>query len=342
MKIFKKEYSKRDIIDFVKKYSIIIFANFLVAFGTGVFIVPMGICAGGLSGIGVIIDGIALNNNWQITGYVDLTIAILTWTLMIFSIIFLGKKFTLNTLLSSIFFPAFLSLVYRVPFFQQISAQLVANKNLVDYLLAALFGGGLVGAGVALSFSAGASTGGIDILAFLFKKMFPKLNMSHITFTIDALIIFSYMVAFWDNSANSDYFAKNLMNILCAIVSALFVEFVYVARSKNLLCEVVSDKWEEINRYIQDELERGSTTFEAKGGYKGTKKVVVRVVISMKEYNEFYDKIIKIDPNAFVTFTMTKSVIGNGFSFQEGDEPLITTVNKLRDKDNSKDDGKNQ
>src|SRR5574344_2138542 len=157
MKILNKEYSKATIITMLKKFLVVVFGSFLVAFGTGVFLVPVNICAGGLSGIAIIFDKLV------VSGYVDVTVTVLTWFLMILSLIFLGKKFTFNSLISSIFVPLFLVMVYRVPFFQDISKQLVSDfqkGDLVSYLLCALFGGGIIGLGVAASFAVGGSTGG--------------------------------------------------------------------------------------------------------------------------------------------------------------------------------------
>lgn len=354
MKILKKEYTKKDIFNISKKFFVILVANFLVAFGTGVFLVPVNICAGGLSGIAIIINQFSVLYNWGIEGNVDIIVTILTWSLMGLSLLFLGKKFTFKTLASSIFCPLFLILVYRVEAFQQISKQLVVNftehGELVSYLLCAVFGGGIIGAGVALSFSVGASTGGTDILAFLISKLFKKASMAVITFCVDGSIILIYVICFWNSDPSSNYFALCLMNILCALITSLVVEYLYVLRNKNLICEIISDDYQKINNYVQNELGRGSTIITCKGGYQLQERNIIRVVISTDEYNDFYDELKILDPKCFVTFTMSKSVIGNGFEFQEGDEPLFKTIqrqvvvkkksNKVIDKENS--NGKNK
>lgn len=310
MKILNKEYSKQEILQILKKVLFIMIGNFVLAFGTGIFIVPMGICSGGLSGIAVIIDQKA-------PGYADIVITALTWGLMIFSFFFLGKQFTLKTLLSSIFYPLFIILFYRVPFFTDLAKQLTTDAGLVEYLLASLFGGALVGTGVAICFSVGGSTGGLDIIACILYKYLKKIKLSYITFSLDASIILLSSVLFWKSDPASSYFAYVLMNIACALTCSLMVEFIYISRNKNVICDVITDKWVELNDYVQNVLLRGTTIIEAKGGYKLEDRKIVRVVIDKDDYELFSEEILKIDPLAFVTYTITKSVIGNGFTRME-------------------------
>ena len=59
----------------------------------------------------------------------------------------------------------------------------------IAVLLAALFGGALVGAGCAITFVAGGSTGGVDIISFTICKIYKKLKSSYVIFAIDATIV---------------------------------------------------------------------------------------------------------------------------------------------------------
>ncbi|MEG0978140.1 MAG: YitT family protein [Bacilli bacterium] len=307
MKIFNKVYTKKEMKKFSVKFVILIISSFVLALGTGVFLVPMNIISGGLSGIAIIIDQ-------YLPGYADISITVMTWVLFAIGFFVLGKEFTFKTLVTTIFYPLFLMLVYRVDVFQEISKQLINVPGVSAYLLAGIFGSALVGIGVALSFLAGGSTGGVDIIVFIFTKYIKIFKESTVSFTIDALIILIGIIILWDPSPNSLYFARCLVNILSAFVSALMIEIIYISKNNSVNAEIISAKWEEINDYIQIDLERGSSLIEIQGGYANEKRIMIKAVFNKDEYIKVKDKIEKVDPNAFVTFTITKSVFGNGFT----------------------------
>lgn len=324
MKIFKYEISKKQLLRSLKNAFFVLLGCFILELGTGVFIIPMNIVCGGLSGIAIILD----NTIPGYQGFVDVTVAILTVAFMLVSLLFLGKKFTLSTVLATVFSPLFLSLVYRVEFFQTISSSLVnsytQNGDLISYLLCVIFGGLLIGAGVAIAFMFGGSTGGLDVLTMLTKKYIKKSNVAFVTFVLDGAIIIASIIVFWKQDGT--YVSTSLMNILCCLLSSLTVEMIYGNRSKNLICDIISEKATEINNFIQHDLSRGSTIILGKGGYTGKDRKIIRVIISSPEYNEFYTKIHEFDPDAFVSFSVAHHVAGYGFSFQEGDESLLEMI----------------
>lgn len=314
MKIFNRNFTKSEILLYIKRFVIIMFANFLLAFASGIFLVPLKIITGGVSGIGIIVEK-------YLPGTVDLTVGILTWGLLVVGLLLLGRKFFLKTLLSSIFYPLFFILVMRVPFFADIGQSLANNADLTTYLVCALFGGALSGVACAMNFAMGGSTGGVDVISLAVNKFFPIVKVSGVAFVVDASIIVSGMIVFWEKG-NSAYITQCLINILSALVFALMIELIYISRNKNIVVEIVSEKYLELNDFIQNKLDRGSTIYEAEGGYKSDKKKVIKTIIGKSEYYSFREDILRIDPHAFTTFTITQSVIGNGFShYKVGDEP---------------------
>lgn len=79
--------------DFLKNTLLIVFGTVLLAFGTGVFLVPFNLVTGGMSGL-----AISLVNFIPIEFLtVDVYVTILTWSLFILGWIFLGTDFTMKT-----------------------------------------------------------------------------------------------------------------------------------------------------------------------------------------------------------------------------------------------------
>ena len=96
-------------------------------------------------------------------------------------------------------------------------------------------------------------------------------------------------------------------------MTAALIEIVYIKNQTAYQVDIISDKWQEISRYAQDELERGATIIHAEGGYKGEERVILRVVFDRFQYDKIKKYIASVDPKAFVTYTQTNAVFGEGF-----------------------------
>lgn len=313
MKIFKWYITRKELLLGIKNTCILICASFILAFATGVFLVPLNIVAGGLSGIAIIINNYIPNS-------VDISVAIMSWSLFAIGLFILGKKFALKTLVCTIFYPIFLVLILRISVFTEIANQLATNAGVAEYLIGGITGGVLTGIGVALSFVAGGSTGGVDILVFIIKKYIKIFKESTVSFLIDATVIVLAIIIFWDPDPNNSYFARCLINIFSAFICAAMIELIYISKNNSVEAEIISEKRKEINDYIQIELGRGSSIVEIKGGYNGENRTLLKATFSKNEYYKIKEIINEIDPKAFATFTITHSVFGNGFTRNNPDD----------------------
>ena len=79
--------------------------------------------------------------------------------------------------------------------------------------------------------------------------------------------------------------------------------------------QIISDHWKEISQAISDELERGSTIFNAKGTYQGDDRVVLLCVVSHQQYSKLLEIINQYDKKAFVITTDATDMHGEGFTY---------------------------
>ena len=169
-----------------KELRLVILGTLILSFGTAVFLLPYDMVAGGVSGIAIILH--ATFPSLEVDGI----IAILTWGLFFLGWIVLGGRFAWGTLVSSFVYPIGIAVFSRLlseesgifPLREQDASVLVL-------LTAAVVGGALVGAGCALTFLGGGSTGGTDILAFSACKLFAGMRHAVAMLLIDILIIFA-------------------------------------------------------------------------------------------------------------------------------------------------------
>lgn len=268
---------------------IIVFGNIMLAIGISLFILPFNIDSGGLSGISIILQD-----------YFDpaLLILILNWVLFFFGFIFLKKEFAIKTLLSTIVYPLVLNLIYHSNLYTSVI------DELNDPLLASILGAILTGVGLGLVYRVGASTGGLDVISLILNKYYGA-KISHSTFVIDFIIVF---VGLFTVSVSS-----SLYGIICVIVTAYLIELITISGNSSYMMHIVSEKSEEINDYIINELERGSSLIEIKGGINKDKREMIEVIFNEKEYYKIKHNIERIDKKAFISVYKSVNVYGNGF-----------------------------
>lgn len=297
-------------------YLVVILGSVIVAFGNIVFLTPLDINAGGLNGIGIIVMNFFSEAN-KIVAY-NITIYILSVILWVVGYFFIGKEFAFKTLLSSIVFPLATSLFTMVPgpkdFASSITNILLSygsEPTIGTYMLFSMIGGVIVGFGVAVTFMGGGSTGGVDVLTFIFEK-FLRIKQSIASLLIDGFVVSLGLIILCPIDAGR-YLLPCLVGVLSIAISALMIDMIYIAFQIVYQVDVISSKWEEISRYAQDELGRGATLIPVKGGYQGQERIMVRVVLSKIQCEALREYISKIDSSAFLTIGQTKAVFGEGF-----------------------------
>lgn len=297
---------KKAVVKQVLNYFLIILGTFLLAFGSVIFLEKSNLVAGGVSGIAIIVQHISRvatgNEALLIYDYVIYGLMVAFWVI---GLIFLGKDFALKTLLSTLVYMGLSTLFLRVPFFKELAIQFASSGDAGNLILCAIFGGVFIGAGVAITFLGGGSTGGVDVLQLIISK-YTRIKESISSFIIDAVVIVVGMCVM-------QQWIPALCGILSSVVTAALIEIVYIRNQTAYQVDIISQKWEEISKYAQDELERGATIIRAEGGYKGDERVILRVVFDKSQYDKIRHFIASVDPNAFVTFTQTNAVFGEGF-----------------------------
>jgi len=276
---------KRQAIDLL----LVIFGNLILAFAVRFFILPYNILSGGVAGLAVALSKLTgINADWFVNGLIIL--------MFILGSVFLGKKFMTHTAISTLLYPLFLLVLSKYTF----------TLN-IDPMLASLYGGLLGGTGVGMVFRTGATTGGMDVPPMIISK-YTHIELYKLVLLVDALTVLFGMIAYG--------FEAVLIGMISVWATAFAIDKILLfGNLESLSIMIISDHFEAINDYIQEEVDRGSTILNGKGGYTKDDKNVILTVISKSEYPEMMKSINKIDPHAFIVVTDAMEVRGNGFSF---------------------------
>ena len=181
----------------LKNTMLVVLGTLILAFATGVFILPMAIVCGGISGFAIIIDALVPLEYVSL----DVVVFFLTWSLFLLGLFMLGKGFAIKTFISTLIYPSAVSLFLHLGDRSDLGSLFLAQgyvDRTICLALCALVGGFLVGLGCALTFLGGGSTGGVDIIAFCLCRAIPRLRPARVIFVIDALTILLGMAVIGD------------------------------------------------------------------------------------------------------------------------------------------------
>lgn len=307
MQKIKLKLTKKQALSYAKNIFLILAGCALLAFGDAAFLTPFNIVSGGIVSIGIIVS------HYVPSTFVvnDIVVAACQVVLFLVGLLVLGKKFSIHTLLATIAYPLMYALMLRLnagkPFVDALNS-IKGSDGLVSatsLLLAAIFGGSLVGAGCALTFLGDGSTGGLDILAFIIAK-YTNVKQGVSSFCIDALIIIVGIFCL-------ENYVGGLIGIIGAFMAAGMIQIIYVIANSYYIVDIISCEYEAIKEYIHVEMDHATTLIDTIGGYTGEGRQLIRVCIYKDEMNELRDFIAKKDPRAFVSFTKAQAINGEGF-----------------------------
>lgn len=259
----------------------------MTGFAIGSFLTPNKVVGGGASGISTI-----LFHTFGIQPGVSFFI--LNILFLLIGLTILGKQFILKTLIGITLLSLFTQIFSFFPIY---------TENLI---LSAVFGGVLYGLGIGMSFAAGASTGGTDIIGRIIQTKFSFVPIGKMLLFVDGIIIVISLVIF-----------KNielaLFGILTLVISSYSIDFIISKLNVSRIAFVITDDGEEMSKMLVSTSPRGVTLIDVKGVYTDAKKQMLFCALKESESEEFQKKILAIDKNAFIVFSESQRIKGNGF-----------------------------
>ena len=274
-----------------RHYISIIAGAFLVAVSINMLLEPNKIAPGGVSGIAIVL--------FHLFKFpIGTTMLVLNIPLFIIGIRHLGGAFGIKTLLATVMLSVIIDLIH---FFPAIT---------YDPLLASVYGGVIMGTGLALVFRSGATTGGTDLGAKIIHRFLPFITMGQLLLFVDfAVIIFAAVV--FKNYEIALYAVITLF-IASKVIDAI-LEGVNFAKGAF----IISTKANHIAEKVITKLDRGVTGLYGQGMYTGKDRTVLMCVLHRREIPTLKIMVKEIDPQAFIILTDVREVLGEGFKVHE-------------------------
>ena len=175
----------------------------------------------------------------------------------------------------------------------------------MDSMLAAVCGGAMMGTGLGIVFSQGATTGGTDIVARLLKLKFPWLPMGKLILIPDGVVLALTAIAF-------QRLETALYGAVALYVSSKVMDTVLYGLNASKVAYIISNHWQKISDAILA-YDRGVTILNATGAYSGSEKHVLMVAFRQREIVEIKEIVHEADPAAFLIVCDAHDVLGEGF-----------------------------
>ncbi len=269
--------------------ALVLSGNCLYALSVKLFLLPAGLISAGTTGLALTLNHLA---------GIPMSTFILLFNLSMLAVgwWFLGRKFAMTTVFSSLFYPIALEILNRILGDVQISS---------DPLLNTLFAGLGLGLSLGLVIRGGASTGGMDIPPLLLQK-FLRVPVSVSLMAFDFCIMVSQMTF--------HPLEDLLYGILLLMTLSFSLNKIVLFGTSKTEVKIISAKAPQIREAILSKVDRGCTILHGEGGFLHQPTEVILSIVSNHELIKIEHLARDIDPESFVIVNRVSEVWGRGFS----------------------------
>lgn len=262
----------------------------LIACATYFFLVPNRFVTGGMTGLSTVL------------GYIT-PISTSTWLMclnvcmLIIGFIFLGKKTGIWTVYCSLGYSTIM-LVFEnlIPIEHPLT-----DESFMELCIGIL----IYAVGTAIIFYAGASSGGMDIMALIIQK-YAKVDVGRAVLIVNVFIACGSLFVF-------PGVERGMLSLVGLFANSFIIDIVIDNFHSCKYFVVITDKTELVSEYIMNQLHHGVTITDAIGAYTQTPKGMIHTVCRRYEAIKLRAAIKKIDENAFIVVTTSSEIIGKGF-----------------------------
>ena len=268
----------------------ILAGSVMLAGGYNLFIIPHRVVPGGMVGVAQLVNHLT---GWPI-GLMALAINI---PILVIASRIMGPGYGARTVLAMTY----------VSFAIDALAHWRGTAPLIeDILVSTVFGGVIIGVGIASIIRGKANAGGTALLGQLFSRL-TRVPTGRCMLYIDGMIVLGSVLVLRDLAA-----APYAIIGIFAVSRSVDAILNGLDASKALM--IISEKHDEIREVILGGLDRGGTVLSGHGLFKEEEeRRVIFTALSRRETVALQKKIRDLDPDAFCMVFDASEVIGSGF-----------------------------
>ncbi len=261
----------------------------LMAIAVTAFFEPVGVVTGGVTGIAIILKQLFAVPMWVVNAVINIPLFFVGYKL-------LDKDIFIKTFICTISLTLFLAVVPRF------KLNLLTGDKMVDIILGSI----AMGTGLGLIFINHASSGGTDLLATMLNLKMRHLTVPKILAIIDGIIVLIGMRIFG--------FESGIYAIIAIFLITKVSDSILEGPNRAKLLYIISEQHGYIAEFIVNDVRRGISYIEIKGGYTDLKRPMIMCVASPKEMFKIKQKVYQTDENAICFVGDIREAFGEGFT----------------------------
>ena len=280
--------SNKKLLGGARNLLMILAGNTLYALTVTLFLLPSNLMSSGTTGIALVV-------NHLLGLSISTFVLIFNIFMLVMGLLFIGKKFVMTTIVSSLYYPMILKV------FENLLTDVFITDNMI---LNTVYSGIGIGLSLGIVMRAGASTGGMDIPPLILNKKLG-LSVSVFDFIILTAQIFYHPVE------------DLLYGIILILTTSIMLDKMMLLGTTKTEIKIISAHIEDIRQGILSELDRGVTLLNAESGYMKNETQVILSVVSNYELVKVQKLVRAIDPDCFMIVNRVSEVWGRGFSTEK-------------------------
>ncbi len=263
--------------EIIKEFIILSGADLIIAASVFFFLIPSTAAVSSISGLAIVLSNVIPFRISTIT-------LILNVLLLVVAFFTCGGEFGAKTVYTSILFSVYLAVLERVfPDFTSFTDS--QELDVLCYILT-------VSVGLGILFNRNASSGGLDIVAKI-MNIYLHIEIGK-AMTIAGTCVALSSAFFYDKKIV-------VLSLLGTYFNGIILDhFIFNRNIKRRVC-IVSPKFEEIRKFIVDDLHSGASVYEMTGAYHMEKHLELITIVDKNEYQKLMAFMRETDPSAFVT-----------------------------------------
>lgn len=272
----------------LKNYLLLTLGSLILALGVVWFFVPNHITTGGTAGLSLLLSYITPLSIGSLMIAINIP-------LLIIGAKYVSKLFALRTIVTILLTSFFIDFFIKV---------LQLKAFVIDTSLASIFGGLLVGFGLALVIKGNSSAGGSTIIAKIISSK-TEMKPGRVILIIDSFIVLCALFILNDN-------AKVLWSVVSIYITAKVIDMVLTGALNKKVVHLVTDKVDLLKVKIREDLGEYGTIIRGDGLYDNEKKQMILLVVEVSKLQDLRELVRKNDPDGFLIITEASEMLGRG------------------------------
>ena len=263
------------------------------------FLMPSNLIIGSITGLSMVLSGILSAAGIPIK--VSVMVTVINAILLVLAWVLIGQEFGAKTVYTALILGPLIEFwekVLPVDRIMEAGQTSVMGDIWFDLICFVL----VLSISQTILFHINASTGGLDILAKIVNK-YLHFDIGTSVTVAGALIC---CTAFFINP-----FRLVIIGIIGTWINGLALDYFTASLNRRKRVCIISSRYEEIRKYIIEDLQRGCSLYNVTGGYNGHQNIEIQALLTQDEFASLMNYLKNNDIHGFITAGNVSEIYGD-------------------------------